>query len=277
MKMLVKPIKYDKSYSNCDGIILPLKDYSISYDTYFTFEEIKEIRKEYNKEIFVVVNRMFFNEDIDNLKNILLELDKLNITGIFYYDLAVLKLKKELNLNTDLVWNATFMVTNYRTCDYYYNKGVKYACISNEITIDEALEIKNKSKIIPMFTLISIPTVANSYRNLLTNYSKMHNRDIKNELVIKEKITKDDYIVKEDKYGTTFKYGKVINNCEAYSKLKENDFPYLILIEDGIEHNTFIEVLKLVKEENFGRINELIGNNTLFLNKKTIYKVKKNG
>ena len=74
---------------------------------------------------------------------ILVQLDKMNITGVFFYDLAVLELKRELNLNIDLVWNQTHMVNNYKTCNYYYSKGVKYALLGKEITLDEILEIIN--------------------------------------------------------------------------------------------------------------------------------------
>ena len=275
MKLLIKPSKYVDAFNKFDGLILPIKDFSTDYDTYFTLDEIRNIKEKFNKEIFVVVNRMFFNEDIDSLKELLLEIDKLNITGIFYYDLAVLELKRELDLKTDLVWNATFMVTNYKTCNYYYNKGVKYAYLANEITFDEVLEIKEKSNIIPMFTLFSYPTVATSRRSLVTNYQVMNNLEKTSEIEVEEKITKEKYLVKEDQFGTTFKYGKILNNISVLNKLREVDFPYLVCNEDGIDHETFMKVLDNL--DDIDLVNSLIGENTGFLNRKTIYKVKRNG
>ncbi len=278
MKILVKPSLDIDDYLDIDGLILPLDKYSVDYDTYFSIEDIKSIREKYNGEIFVVLNRMFFNSDIDSLSDVLKELEKLNLTGIFFYDLAVLQLRKELDLKTDLVWNATHMVTNYNTCNYYFEKGVKYALLANEITLDEVLEIKEKSMITPMFNLIGYPVVANSYRNLITNYNKMHNLEVSNNLVVEEFVTKDKYIIEESLFGTTFKYGKVLNNSEALNILRKVDFPYVILNEEKIEHKVFLEVLDIIKDnKNIERIEELIGNNTGFLNKQTIYKVKKNG
>lgn len=280
MKILIKPTEKIEKYQHIDGFILPLKDYSIDYESNYTLEEIIEIRRNTNKEIFIVMNRMIFNQDIINLKEILQKIEALKITGIFFYDLAFLKLKQELNLKTDLVWNAPHMTTNYKTCNYYYDKKVKYAYLSNEITLKEILEIKEKSKIIPMMTLISYPTVATSKRKLITNYHKMHNLENKENLTIEEKITKEKYLVTENKFGTTFKYGKILNNMAALEKLKEVDFPYLILIEDGISHNIFQKILTIIdknRKENIkvDEIYDLIGNNTGFLNKETIYKVKK--
>ncbi len=279
MKILVKPsLSQINEYKNIDGFILPLKEYSTDYESYFTIDEIINIKTKSNKEIFVVLNRMFFNEDIDSLKQILKKIDELNLTGIFFYDLSILQLKKELNLKTDLVWNATHMVTNYKTCNYYLEKGVKYAYLSNEITFNEIIEIKEKSNIIPLFTLIGYPTVANSNRYLITNYNKMHNLKNNSKLIIEEKITKDKYILSENKFGTTFKYGKVLNNSTILHTLKEINFPYIVLIEDFIDHNDFLKILDIINnKEDYTEIAKLVGNNTGFLNKETIYKVKKNG
>lgn len=278
MKILVKPSLDIDDYLNIDGLILPLSKYSVDYDTYFSLEDIKDIKKKFNGEIFVVLNRMFFNDDINLLSDVLKELDNLSLTGIFFYDLAVLQLKKELGLKTDLVWNATHMVTNYNTCNYYLEKGVKYAVLANEITLKEALEIKEKSNITSMFNLIGYPVVANSYRKLITNYNKMHNLEVNKELVIEENITKDNYIVEESTFGTTFKYGKPLNNSKVIDILRKENFPYIILNEEKIEHKVFLEVLDIIiNNKDISRVEELLGNNTGFLDKETIYKVKKNG
>ncbi len=280
MKILIKPTKKIEEYQNIDGVILPLRDYSIDYETDYTLEEILEIQKHFDKEIFLVINRMIFNQDIESLRRVLLEIEQLKITGIFFYDLALLKLKQELNLKTDLVWNATHMITNYKTCNYYYNRGVKYACLSNEITLKEILEIKEKSKIIPMFTMISYPIVATSKRKLITNYHKMHSLENKEYLEVEERLTKEKYLVQETKFGTVFKYAKILNHIEALEQLKKVDFSYLILIEDGIDHHIFQRILTIIdknKKENakVDEIYDLIGNSTGFLNKETIYRVKK--
>lgn len=283
MKILVKPEKKIEDIIEIEditGLILPLKDYSINYETNYTIEEIKKIKKNTKKEIFVVINRMMFNKDIEPLKEVLKELETLKLTGIFFYDLSILQLKKELNLKTDLVWNGTHITTNYKTCDYYFQKGVKYAYLSNEITLKEVLEIKEKSQITPMFTLIGYPTVATSRRKLITNYNKMHNLENTKSLEIEEKITKEKYYVEENQFGTTFTYGRVLNNISALEKLKEIDFPYIILNEEKIKHDVFQKIIKIVTENlknntSLEPIYDLIGNNTGFLEKETIYKVKK--
>ncbi len=281
MKLIVKPLKYRDNLNKYDGIILPLKDFSINYDTYFTLDEIRKIRSKYKGEVFLVLNKMMFNKDLDNLKEVLLEIDKLDITGIFFYDLSILEFKRELKLKTDLVWNSNHQVTNYETCDFYYSKGVRYAYLSNEITLDEALEINKESNITLMLTMIALPVVGTSYRHLLTNYYKAWNKPFKNNLEIEEEKTKEKFVVEEEKDGTTFKYNKILNNTRCLENLKENNFPYLVFIEDGIDEDKFYKSVDIINDytkkgiNNLETIYDLIGRNTGFSYRKTIYRVKK--
>ena len=151
MEILVKPVKDIDLYEKADGFVLPLKDYSVDYRNYYTLDEIENIISRTNKKIFIVMNKMMENEDIENLKDILVRIDKLNISGIYFYDLSILELKKELKLNVDLVWNNTHMVTNYSSCNYYYDEGCKYSYLSNEITLDDILLINKVKNIMTLF------------------------------------------------------------------------------------------------------------------------------
>ena len=116
MKLLIE--KNTSNYDNLkiDGIILSLKDYSVQSTIYYDLDEIKKIINKYPKlEVFIKMNKNIFNDEIDKLKEVLIELKKLNIKGIFFYDLAILNIKQELNLDVDLVWDQSHMVNNYRT------------------------------------------------------------------------------------------------------------------------------------------------------------------
>jgi len=279
MKLLVE---YSNKYSNtkADGIILPLKDYSVESVYYYTLEEIKNICNTYTGEIFIKLNRNFFNDEIDSLKEMLIELDKLNITGVFFYDLAVLELKKELKLKLDLVWNQTHMVNNYRTCDYYYSNGVKYALLGKEITLEEIIEIINQSKITSIVEVISKPSVAFSKRKLVTNYYKDLNKEGSNELHLKEKVSNEYYDVIEDKYGTCFYLDKITNGTSIIKELYNNNCQYIIFREYGIDNfNELVDdTIEYIKGEcnNTDYVDKYkkLGDSTNFFFKKTIYKVK---
>ena len=251
MELIVKP-KNIESINYIDSkfsLLLPLRDFAVDYETYFTLEEIRKIKEENkNKKIYIVINRMIYNEDIEILKEILLTLENIKITAIFFYDEAVLMLKKELKLSTELVWNSTFMVTNYKTCSYYYDKGVKYALLSNEITLNDMLIIKEKSKIETIVMLFGYPTIDTSKRQLIKNYNKIKNYNDSDHLLITEKTTKTEYILIENKHATTFKKNKILNITSVLNTLVEKGFNYYLISEELLDKEIFINILEILKE-----------------------------
>ena len=109
MKILIAPSEYQDiiEYNDCNGVIVGLKKFSVFIPLELTIDEIKKMTsrlKQEGKEIFVSVNKMMYNEDIPLLKEYLLILDSINVTGIIYDDLAVLNIVKNLKLNIPLVW-----------------------------------------------------------------------------------------------------------------------------------------------------------------------------
>ena len=286
MKILIEPSTKNKLYqTSIHGLILSLEKYSVQSNVYFSLEEIKKIREENpSLEIFININKNLSNDDIKPLTEILIELDNLNVQGIFFYDLAVLKLKQELNLKTNLVWSQTHMVNNYKTCNYYYTKGVKYALLGKEITLEEILEIIKLSSITSMVEVVGLPSVAFSKRKLITNYFKDLNKEPKDKLVVREKVSDADYELQEDFNGTSFFLKDVVNGTGIIKDLYEANLEYIVLREYGIE-SIFNELLVDTKEYIEGNCQntdyvekyKFLGDNTNFFFKKTIYMVKKNG
>ena len=284
MKLLAESSSKNISYyDSIDGIILPLEGYSVESTNYFTIDEIEDIVKNKKCEVFVKLNKNFFNDDIEPLKVILKKLDELKVSGIFFYDLGVLQLHKELNLSVPLIWNQTHMVNNYRTCDYYYEKGVKYALLGKEITLEEIIEIIKKSKITSMVEVVSKPSVAFSYRKLITNYYKDLGKNGTNKLTVKEKVTNTNYNLFEDSNGTSFFMDIITNGTGVIKDLYDAGCKYINMREDGV--SSFDELLYDTKKYIESGCNDSkyvskykrLGDSTNFFFKKTIYKVKKNG
>ena len=96
MKLLIEKNKSNFNNLKTNGIILSLKDYSVQSSVYYDLDEMKDIINKYPKlEVFIKMNKNIFNDEIDKLKETLIELNKLNIKGIFFYDLAILNIKQE--------------------------------------------------------------------------------------------------------------------------------------------------------------------------------------
>lgn len=291
MDILIKPnsLNLDKYIDKIKGgnvsFLFGLKDYSI-YDNSISYLELTKIVNKYkNNKIYVSLDKNFFNKDIPNLIDLLKELDSLPISGIFFYDLSILNIKEENNLKKDLIWNQNFLVTNYRTCNYYYDLGVKSCVASSEITLDEIIEIKKNTKMNMFVNIFGYQLMSHSKRSLISNYFKY----------INEKDTKKDhhllkegksYIIKENNIGTSIYSNNILNGLTKINELKTNNIN-IILNEMNIEENTFLEVLEIydkainnnLTEEELTKldkkIKDKIPNTGLgFLETKTIYKMK---
>lgn len=260
--------------SGLDGLILPLENFSVDYFKYYSISFIKEYKKNTNKLCFVVINKMIFNNELDSLLDILKELEKIAVDGVFFYDLAVLSLVKENSLNLNLIYNATHMVTNSDTINLYYDLGVKGAYLSNEITKDEILNIRNNTKSDLFILLLGNPVVAMSRRSLLTSYFINKNKIKEDIITIKEPKSGQEFLVKEDSNGTTFFYNKCLNLSNVYKELVVSNINYGIIEQGNFDNNQYKELINSFVNFDKRKIDELAGHNRGFLYRETIYKVK---
>ena len=264
-----------------DSFLIGLKDYSVNLGYYFDYYEIKKIvkyLKENSKEVFISINKNIHSYELDNLKKLLLEIDLLDVNGIFYYDVGIVNLKQKLNLKTPLVWSAEHLTTNYGTINFYQKHNVDYTYLSSEITLEEILEIKkntNVSLIVPIFGYLPMfVSERNAIKNYLNNFNLKDNK--------RKYIEKEDkkYKIIEENGGVSAYASKILNGYNEYLVMKENNIDYVTLNELDIDKELFIEVLKIFKLSDSNlktKIDELFDNVTSshFLHTETIYRVKK--
>ena len=257
-----------------DGLILPLEKFSVDYFKYYSISDIREYRKNTDKLLFVVINKMIFNNELDNLLKVLKGLESIKVDGVLFYDLAVLNLVKENKINVNLIYNGTHMVTNSDTINLYYDLGVKGAYLSNEITKDEVLKIRSNTKNDLFILLLGNPVVAMSRRSLLTSYFTNKNKSKSDLITIKEPKSGQEFLVKEDINGTTFFYNKRLNLSNVYKELVNNNINYGIIEQGEFSSDEYKELINSFVNFNKEKIDELAGHNRGFLYRETIYKVK---
>lgn len=246
-----------------DAFLLPLKDLSINYQNTFTLEDIKKIQN-LNKEIFIILNKNIHNSEIPQLEKALKKIEKLNISGIIFYDIALVNLKNTMNLKTPLVWAQEHLTTNYGTVNYWHKKGIKYAYLSSELTKREIEKIKENTKAklfvnvfgyIPMFT---------SRRHLVRNYLETFDLKSNGQNTIQKE--NQTYIVDDTNNGTTVYSNYILNAVD----IDFSNIDYLVFNSNLIDEADFIEVLNNYKNNKENKFPKETG----FLYKETIYKVK---
>ncbi len=262
-----------------DAFIFGLKNYCSGYYNSLSLEEIKKLREDYDGELFIAINKNIFNEELKKLEEALIFLDKIHVDGVLFYDLSILYIKRRLNLALPLVWNQTHMVTNYNSCNYYYNKGVEYGVVASEITLEEVNELNNKTNMKLFLNVLGYQVMSYSRRNLVDNFFKSIGKVREKESYI-IKNNGEDYLIKQEDNGACLFSHKVLNGSVVISNTQVD---YVILNDMDIPHDVFTKCLclfrKLIdtKDEKFVKeIDSLIGEDRGFFFNKTIYKVKKN-
>lgn len=285
MKLIIMP-KDIKQINNLineyDGIIVGLDKLCINMPYNFNKEQIFEIIdicQNNKKEVFIALNKNIFNADLPYLKEVLIELDKQNITGILYYDIAIVNIKNELGLKTDLVWSQEHLTTNYLTSNYWEEFGARYTYLSNEITIEEINEICDKANSKIMVTLFGYLPMFVSRRHLVKNYLDTFNLEDDSKI---NKISKEGnkYQIIDTEDGTVAYSAYILNGIGEILNIKSD---YIVLNSFSINDNDFKEVVYMFRnanKENISlykeKIDSMFNTSTGFLYKETIFKVKSN-
>lgn len=288
MKLLIVPknLELDRFISKgYNSFLFGLDKFSNNMINSIDMDKIEELKNKYaNINIFISINKNLFNDEINDITKILIKLNKINISGVLFYDLGIINICKKNNLSIPLIWNQTYMVTNYNTCNYYNNMGCNGAVLASEITLDEVIEICSKTNLNLFVNLFGYPVMAHSNRKLLSNYFTYINKEKnKSQYMISEPLKNEKYIVKEDNTGTSFYNGVLLNASKPLVELRDI-INYGIVTED-VDSNIFNTIIdsyqtiinKKETSSTFSDLSKLIGDYTGFFYKKTIYKVKKNG
>ncbi len=271
----------------CDGFIIGLKNLSVNLPYYFDMEQIKKIISicsKNKKDIFVSLNKNIHNIELNELTNSLKELAKLEITGLIFYDIAIVNLNLELNLNLKLIWNQEHLVTNYGTINYWSKKGVAASYLSSELTLEEILSIKEKTNCPLMMNVFGFIPMFTSKRPLVKNYLEKFSLKDNSKINYLEKEENIYPIINED--VTTVYSSKILNLLMEINDLSASCIDYFVFNSFNIDEAVFKEIILLFNDANkenvnvlFDRVNMLLNYNidTGFLYKNTVYKVKKNG
>ena len=266
-----------------DGFIVGIKELSVNLPFYVdNLEEVVTFVKGYDKEIFISLNKNIHNSELELLRETLFKLEKIGVSGVIYYDAGVVNIKRELNLNLDLVWGQEHMTTNYLTGNYWYDFGVKYMFVSNEVTIDEIIEINNKTNSKLMVQLFGYTPIFNSKRHLIDNYLKTFKLNEAGNYMI-EKEGKSYHII-DDFKGTTVFSANILNGIGEYLNLKNNNIDYVVLNSYSIDDDDFDKVVELfnsvsdINQDNYiEQVDNMFNNvDRGFLYTETVYKVKSN-
>ncbi|MDT8336274.1 MAG: U32 family peptidase [Candidatus Izemoplasmatales bacterium] len=189
------------------------------------FTDLDEIFS-HNKEVYLLLNKMIHETDLELLEMVLNKAKNDLIKGIVCGDLTVMVMAKKMGLNNKVIYQPGTMNTSSFDNEYFYKKAIKGITISKEITLEEITNIfKNK---VTEISLIGHGYLDMFYskRSLLSNYFVYkgieHNNIKNNDLFrLKEEMRPDSfYPIFEDDGGTHIFRDKALESFNEMNVLK---------------------------------------------------------
>lgn len=240
-----------------NNLILPLKDYSIGFDVYYTVSEINSLSKKLN--ISVIINKFLHKEDIKNIINIINELEIDNIKYIFVEDLGLVSLLD----NDKVVVSQNHIINNYDSINYFKSLGYSNILVNNDLTINELKEIISKTSSNLFMYFISKNNLMYSKRRLLTAFSNYKNSDISKKEVITEKVSNHKLIIKEEKCGTCIFNKRIFAGNKYMSELSSVNKIVNLSNMDEFETKTILKYMDKVNLSDYIEIDDYFLDNVI--------------
>ncbi|RKD34603.1 peptidase U32 family protein [Thermohalobacter berrensis] len=114
----------------------------------FTIDQMKEGLKfahERGKKVYVTLNIIPHNEDLNDLPEYVKELDELGVDAVIISDPGVLSIVKENAPNLEIHLSTQANTTNYKSAKFWYNQGIKRIITARELSLNEIKEIIAKT------------------------------------------------------------------------------------------------------------------------------------
>lgn len=232
-------------------ILLAEQEFAVQAATYFSREQFPELIQEahqLNMEVFVLCNRMMFDDDFEELKNYLQFLKQHGVDGIYYIDLAVYMIGKELGILDKLIYAPGATITNSKDALVYLNQGIKLVELANELTLEEKVEIisilKDRCEVIIHGRLL----MSYSKRQLVSNY--LEEIDVKREVQGKDSLylieeTRDSHMpIIEDRFGTHIFSGYTLSSFQEIKELVGAGLKYLRIDTIFYDNEYCLAILK---------------------------------
>lgn len=116
----------------------------------FSLEEIKkacDYAHKLNKKVYVTVNIVFHNKNLDGLDKYLKKLDECHIDAIIASDIVVLTMAKKLNVSYEVHLSTQASTLNYGQGLFYKDLGVTRLVLAREASKNDIKRIKEETNL----------------------------------------------------------------------------------------------------------------------------------
>jgi putative protease len=247
MKLAVTPFNLlsikELSKLGADIFILGNDDYAnrlVSSYSMIELQEAKNLIASLGKELYLNMNLILHNDQLETMKIFLQFAKDLQVDGIIFGDLGTYMLAREMGLESKLIYHPETLNTNYYDTEFWNRKGIKGITIAKEISMKDMIDICKKKKVEVSMIGHGHLNMFHSRRPLIQNFfqysKKEYDTYLENRnLTIVEEIRNESYPIFQDSHGTHIFREKAM---ESYKEILELSECIDVFIIDGIFKDT---------------------------------------
>ena len=218
-----------------------------------TEKAVKEAHQR-NVKVYVSINALFHNRDIEELQSYVSFLASIGVDGLVFGDPTALVIARKAAPGIPLHWNPEMLCTNVETMNYWGNKGATRAYLARELNMDSILEIKEDAEVEIQVQVYGATCIFQSRRDLVSSYQKYLEDDSfstgkEQRLYLKEEKREDlCYPVYEDRNGTNILSSEDVCILEHLNELMEGGIDSFKI--EGILKTTdqLVEVVSIFRQ-----------------------------
>ncbi len=191
----------------------------------YTFSAIKKHSIDEMRNHSVLMNRFYFQDEVELLKQQLNALKERNVNHIYFCDPAVYYYASELDLVSHLIYKPETMMVSANDLLFWQSQGVYTASVSPLITFEETEKILNEVKHAEV-TIHGHLLMSESKRQLLTSYFDYTKQNIEQGKIyyLKEMKREDLMPAYDDEFGTLIYSDFVLESFDEISSFHTDRF-----------------------------------------------------
>lgn len=193
-------------------------------------KEAVEYAHSHNVKVYVTVNIIPHESDLEDLPEYILYLEKIGVDAVICADLGVISIVRRVAPNLDVHVSTQANITNSESAMVYVNMGVKRLILAREMTLEEIAQLRSKVPAEIELEAFCHGAMCISYsgRCLLSNF--FTGRDANRGACVQacrwnyeiREINKEQYYpIEEDTHGTYILNSKDMCMIEHLDKLKK--------------------------------------------------------
>lgn len=153
----------------CGGFSFGLREGADNF-SYQDLKEGAEFLHERGKQLYITVNMIPHNEDLEGLPEYLHQLEEVGVDALIISDPGVLKIIREEGIDIPLHLSTQANAVNYASVAFWQDLGMERIILARELSKEEIKEIRKNTDISLEMFIHGAMCISYSGRCLLSNY-----------------------------------------------------------------------------------------------------------